>query len=140
MRRLQSVFVVLGVLLAAALPLQQTHCAWLSLRTPSVVPHVEEHAMDDDDCCDDTASPSRPAAPSDPCCSACQQLPAAVVPPSVVLAAPDPESVLLAELPSSVVPHEFRDTFVGLAPEPPSSSPPHPSPSSQSTRSPPYSV
>ena len=96
--------------------------------------------MDDDDCCDDTASPSQPAAPSDPCCYACRQLPAATVPASIVLAAPGGDSVLLAEMRASVVTLEVRDAFARLAPEPRSSSPPDPSSSSQSPRSPPHSV
>ena len=135
MRRLHRVSVALGVFLVLPLPLDQARCASMALRPTPVVAHVEEQATDDDDCCNDSASPSTP---SDPCCGACQQLPAAALPTSVVLATPQGESVLLAGLPSSVVPLEVSDAFVGHAPDTPTSSPPDPATSSQSPRSPPY--
>lgn len=139
LRKLTVASSILSILTALLLPMEQVHCALISLWPSSVAAHVEEHATDDD-CCNDSVPPSTPAGPSDHCCYACQQMPVAMVPAAVVIATPNGESALLAEPPSSVVPIELRNASVGLAPDATTRFPPDPATSSQSPRSPPYSA
>ncbi len=137
MRQLSKTSVALGLLLAVLLPLEQARCALMSLR-PSTVTFHTAHSEADDDCCDDSSSAARPAAPTDPCCYACQPLPEAMTPASVSLPTPHGDSAPLAALAANETAREASDMFGARVL--PTCSPPDPASSPKSPRSPPHAA
>ena len=140
MKRVPRFVNAVALLLAALLPLEQARCALMSLRPNPLAAHVEQHATDDDDCCDGPSSLPAPAAPTDPCCCAGSPLPAATAPATVSLPTPDSHWVLLAAPPATEPVFEGGNSIAGIAHGPPTSSPPDPAASACSPRSPPYSA
>ena len=140
MKRMPQFVHAVALLLAALLPLEQARCALMSLRPSPLTAHVEQHATDGDDGCDEPSCPPVSGAPTDPCCCAGSPLPAATAPASVSLPTPDSHWVLLAAPPATELVYEGSNSIVGRAHGPPTSSPPDPAASPRSPRSPPYSA
>ena len=138
MRVLFGLRVVLALLFAVMLPLEQAHCA-LTMAHDSAPTTVQAHQDDGDEhgCCPE--STPHPASPADPICCGNLQLPAATVP--VELSVDTPTSVPIA---SAIVPVVVavgaQGACVRLEPDARSGAPPDPSAAPQSPRSPPESA
>ena len=110
MKLLRGPGILIAVLLAALLPLEQAHCLWMGVpaRTSATATMSPDHR-----CC----SRSAPAVPrnDDKAECSCIQLPAGTLPPSVVVssapsstplasneatAAPEPRALLVAPVPA----------------------------------------
>ena len=138
MRVLFGLRVVLALLVAVILPLEQAHCALTMAHhsTPTTV-QAQHDDGDDHDCCPE-ATP-HPASPANPCCCDNLQLPAATVPPALSVDAPTsvPNAGAIAPV---VVAASAQGACVRLEPDARSGAPPDPSADAQSPRSPPKSA
>ena len=140
MKALRAIRLVLILFGAVLLPLEQAHCALMPQHAPVVGVDADHHDGDDHDCCPDPPQAPGPASPTDPCCCACLQLPAAPAPASVSLVAPGSVLVRVADLPAFAPALGASSVFRGMVPDARSGSPPGPSAAPQSPRSPPYSA
>ena len=136
----QWIRVMLILLVAVLLPLEQVHCALLPLRAMAAL-QVDHHDADGDHCCDETSPEPTPVSPVDsPCSCPCIQLPAATAPVSIELPLPASISTSLAASPMPALAIHVGGVYGGLAPEARSGSPPGLSSSPQSPRGPPNSA
>ncbi len=139
MRVFVGLRLVLALLMAVALPLEQAHCAF-SMAHPSEPMAVQaaQHDDDDDDCCPE--SESHPASPTDPCCCDELQLPCATSPASISVDSPTVVPTLLAVESTHAVAAVERGICVQSLADAHSGSPPDPSADPQAPRSPPQSA
>ena len=138
MRVLFGLRVVLALLVAVILPLEQAPCA-LTMAHHSTPTTVQAQHDDGDDhaCC--AESTPHPASPADPCCCDNLQLPAATAPPVLTVDAPTSVPIASAIVPV-VVAVSAQGARVGPEPDARSGAPPDPSADPQSPRSPPKSA
>lgn len=129
--------VVLTLLVAVLLPLEQAYCAFTPLQATPDALQTDHHDAGDGH--DSPASPD-PASPTGPCCCVWIQLPAATTPAAVSLPGSASDSSVLAVVPAALVARSACGVSAGLAPDPRSGSPPDPSSAPQSPRSPPLSA
>ena len=138
MKVLLGLRVVLALLVAVIVPLGQAHCAFsMADRSAPRAVHVAHHD-DDDDCCHKSAS--HPASPTDPCCCDNLQLPSATSPASISVESPTSVPAPLANMLVGAVAALDRGACVRFEQDARSGSPPDPSASPQSPRSPPHSA
>ena len=141
MKPLRQIRVMLALLVAVLLPLEQAHCALMPLRAAASAVQADHHDADGDDCCDESSTAPKPTSPTNsPCCCPCLQLPAATAPASISIPAPVPSSTLLAVSALPALAIHAGCVFGGITPDARSGSPPDPASASQSPRSPPYSA
>ena len=139
MRVFVGLRVVLALLMAVILPLEQAHCA-VSMAEPSepTAAHAAHH--DDEDADSHPESAGNPASPTDPCCCDILQLPCATSPASITVDTPTVVPTLLAVESTHAVTAAERGVCVQPVADAHSGSPPDPSADPQSPRSPPQSA
>ena len=139
MRVLVGLRVVLALLVAVILPLEQARCALtMAHQSMSAAVQAQHPDGDDHDCCPESAP--HPASPADPCCCDNLQPPAATAPSSLSVEAPTSVPNAGAIVPVVVVAVSSQSACVRLEPDARSGAPPDPSADPQSPRSPPKSA
>jgi hypothetical protein len=132
--------IVLALLVAVLMPLEQAHCALMAVHSDPVALQTDHHADGDHACCPGSAPSHEPTTPADPCCCDQIPLPALTASASATTEAPASVATVLAIAPVLAATRRVRDAFVRIEPDARSGSPPDPSAAPQSPRSPPYSA
>ncbi len=132
--------VILALVVTVLLPWEQAHCEMTPSHGSAATVKSGGHDHDNHGSRTEGSPAHAPSSPTDECGCACLQLPAAPAPPSPSLTAPDCTRGLLAITDAPTRSLNADGVSAGIAPEPGTGSPPGPSASPQSPRSPPHSA
>lgn len=140
MKFLVGLRVMLALFVAVLVPVGQAQCALMGphSNSESVAVHTDQH--DDHKCCPESGPEPGPQSPANPCCCDAFQLPAATAPAIVSVDSPTSVHLPLAVVSALGTSLEVQAAFVRLEPDARSGSPPDPSTTPQSPRSPPHSA
>ena len=140
MKILLGLRVILALFVAVLMPLKLGHCALMPLQASAVAIDPDHHDDGDHDCCPESTPSHQPTSPSDASCCGNIHLPVATSPPSVSIDAPTSAPASFALMAMIAATADTQSGIVRLEPDARSGSPPDPSTSPQSPRSPPYSA